>query len=128
MSKTFWIFLVVGLIAVAIAVSMTWDASKGGHLQLDGQIRHVRTFAASPKATIMIVDIHENNPSDIGFKIKDVQMTLDGVSGDATGKLISKYDLNNIFAAMKEIGPKFNEAFGMGDVIQPRSSSDMMIG
>ena len=128
MSKQFWIFFAIGLVVVAIGASMTWETTKGAHLELECRILHVRTLAVSPQATIVIVDFRETNPSDVSFEVKNVEMKLEGVKDDPAGQIISKYDLNTVFQYMKLIGPKFNEALSTGDVIRPHQNGDRMVG
>jgi hypothetical protein len=126
MSKQFWIFFAIGVIAVVIGVSMTWETTKGAHLEVEGRILHVRTLAATPKSTIVIVDFRETNSSDVKFEVKNIEMKLDGVTEEA-GQSISKADLNNIFEYMKEAGPKYNEPQSMGDVLRPHSTVERMV-
>jgi hypothetical protein len=126
MNKQFWIFFAIGLVAVAIVASMSWETTKGAHLELDAKILHVRTVPASPKATIVVVDFRETNPSDVSFEVKNIEMKLDGVT-DEPGAIIAKADLNNIFEYMKQIGPKFNEAQSMGDMVRPHTNVDRMV-
>jgi hypothetical protein len=127
MSKAFWGFLAIGLIAVGIAVSVTWESTKGAHLELDGRILHVRTLVLNPKATLVVVDFRETNPSDIPFVLKDVQMKLEGVKGDPPGQMVSKADMKTVFEYMKILGPQFNPVFGTGDQIGPRKTTDLMV-
>ena len=127
MSKTFWSFLAVGLIAVAIVVSITWESTKGAHLELDGRILHVRLLSVSPQATIVVVDFRETNPSDVPFSLRDVEMKLMGVPGEPTGQIISKADMDTVFQYMKLLGPKFNPLLGIGDKIGPRQTVDRMV-
>lgn len=127
MSRQFWIFFGIGAVVVAIGASMTWETTKGAHLEVEGRILHVRTMPASPKATIVVVDFRVNDPSDVSFEVKNIEMKLEGVKDEPTGAIISKYDLNNIFEYMKQIGPKFNDALSMGDIIRPRTNVDRMV-
>jgi len=127
-SKQFWIFFAIGLVAVAITVGITMESSKGNHLELDGRILHVRLLSLNPKATIVVVDFRENNPSDVRFIVKNIEMTLDGVKDAPTGQIISKSDLKTVFDNMKLVGPKFNDALSVGDQIAPHETVDRMVG
>ena len=127
MTKTFWGFLVIGLIAVGILVSITWESTKGAHLELDGRILHVRTLAVNPQATIVVVDFRETNPSDLPFVLKDAQMKLEGVKDEPSGQMISKSDMATVFEYMKQLGPQYNRVFGTGDRIPPRKTEDLMV-
>jgi hypothetical protein len=126
-TKTFWGFLAVGLLAVAIAVSVTWESTKGAHLDLEGRILHVRLLQANPKATIVVVDFRETNPSDVRFTLRDVEMKLQGVTGDPAGQMVSKSDMDTVFQYMKLLGPKFNDVLGIGDKIGAHQTVDRMV-
>lgn len=128
MSKQFWIFFGIGLVAVAITVGLTLESSKGNHLELDGRILHVRLLSLNPKATIVVVDFRETNPSDVRFIVKNIEVTLDGVKDAPAGQVISKFDLKTIFDNMKIVGPKFNDALSAGDVVAPHQTVDRMVG
>src|SRR5579871_1486468 len=126
-SKTFWIFFAIAIVAAAIVAGMIWEGTKGAHLELDGKILHVRTLALNPKATIVIVDFRETNPSDVKFMVKDVQMTLEGVDTDP-GQIVPKADLATLFEYEKLLGPKFNDALSPGDTVAPHQTLDRMVG
>jgi hypothetical protein len=127
-SKQFWIFFGIAAVVVTIVVAIIWEGNKGAHLELDGRILHVRTLALNPKATIVIVDFREANPSDVSFIVKDVELKLEGVEGEPVGQMISKADMNTIFQYEKLLGPKYNEVLGVGDHIDPHKSVDRMVG
>jgi hypothetical protein len=127
-SKQFWIFFGIGLVAVAITVGLTMESTKGNHLELDGRILHVRLLYLNPKATIVVVDFKETNPSDVRFIVKNIEVTLDGVKDAEPGQVISKYDLKTVFDNMKIMGPKFNDALSTGDAIEPHQTVDRMVG
>lgn len=128
MSKQFWIFFGIGLVAVGITVALTMESTKGNHLELDGRILHVRLLSLNPQATIVIVDFRETNPSDVRFIVKNIEVTLDGVKGAPAGQVISKYDLKTVFDNLKIVGPKFNDALSTGDVVAPHQTVDRMVG
>jgi hypothetical protein len=127
-SKQFWIFFAIGLVVVGITVMFTMESTRGNHLELDGRILHVRTLSVNPHATIVVVDFRENNPSDVRFIVKNIEMALIGVKDEPTGQIISKYDLKTVFENMKLVGPKFNEALSTGDVVEPHQTVDRMVG
>ncbi|HLW77871.1 MAG TPA: hypothetical protein VKS01_12820 [Bryobacteraceae bacterium] len=126
-SKTFWIFFGIAVAGAAIVAGVIWQGTKGAHLELDGRILHVRTYAVNPKATIVIVDFRETNPSDVSFTVKDVQMTLEGVNTEP-GQIVSRHDLNTLFQYEKLLGPKYNDSLSTGDQIAPHQTVDRMVG
>jgi hypothetical protein len=127
-SKQFWVFFGIGLVAVAITVGVTMESTKGNHLELDGRILHVRLLSLNPKATIVVVDFRETNPSDVRFIVKNIEVTLDGIKDAPAGQVISKYDLKTVFDNLKIVGPKFNDALSAGDLIAPHQTVDRMVG
>lgn len=128
MSKQFWVFFAIGLVAVGITVALTMEGTKGNHLELDGRILHVRLLSLNPHATIVVVDFRETNPSDVRFIVKNIDVTLDGVKDAPAGEVISKYDLKTVFDNLKLVGPKFNDALSTGDAIEPHQTVDRMVG
>jgi hypothetical protein len=127
-SKQFWVFFAIGLVAVGITVALTMEGTKGNHLELDGRILHVRLLSLNPHATIVVVDFRETNPSDVRFIVKNIDVTLDGVKDAPAGEVISKYDLKTVFDNLKLVGPKFNDALSTGDAIEPHQTVDRMVG
>jgi len=128
MSKQFYIFFGIAAVVVAIVVAIIWEGNKGAHLELDGRILHVRTYAVNPNATIVIVDFRETNPSDVSFIVKDVEMKLEGVAGEPVGQMVARSDMNTIFQYEKLLGPKYNDTLSIGDHIDPHKSVDRMVG
>ena len=128
MSKQFWTFFAIGIVAVGITVAVTMESSKGNHLELDGRILHVRVLSLNPRASIVVVDFRETNPSDVRFIVKNIEMTLEGVKDEPSGQIISKYDLKTVFDNLKLVGPKFNDALSTGDLVAPHETVDRMVG
>ena len=128
MSKQFWTFFAIGIVAVCITVAVTMESSKGNHLELDGRILHVRVLSLNPRASIVVVDFRETNPSDVRFIVKNIEMTLEGVKDEPSGQIISKYDLKTVFDNLKLVGPKFNDALSTGDLVAPHETVDRMVG
>jgi hypothetical protein len=127
-SKQFWIFFGIGLVAVGITIALTMEGTRVNHLELDGRILHVRLLSLNPHATIVVVDFRETNPSDVRFIVKNIEVTLDGVKDAPAGEVISKFDLKTVFDNMKIVGPKFNDALSTGDLIAPHQTVDRMVG
>ena len=138
MSKQFWIFLGVGLAAVAIVVGAVWFGTKGAHLELTGKILKVRVLAmlSAPDnedkrrpVSLVVVDFRVTNPSDVPFVVSDVSLKLteaDGKTDQASAA--SRRDIDNVFAAERLIGPHFNDVLGLKDRIAPHKTLDRMTG
>ena len=129
MSKQFWTFLAIGIAVVAVAVSVTWVGSKGSHLELTGNVLKVRSHQMNPKATLVVVDFRVENPSNIGFMVKNVEVQLIPASGDpVTGMSISRPDIENVFKYEKFLGTKYNDVLTIRDKIDPHQKMDRMVG
>lgn len=128
MTKQFWAFFGVGLVAVAAWAAMVWFGNVGSHLVLKGTILKVRTVDASDGGSFAVVDIRLKNPTNVLFVISDIELTVDPASGDAPKNyLISKSDLDAIFQVHPLLGPKFNDGLMVRDKIAPGQTLDGMI-
>jgi len=128
MSKTFWIFLVVGLAVVAAGLGFVFMGTEKNHLELTGQILKVRVLALGPQASFVVADFRVKNPSGIDFEVKDVQITLDPASGDPVqGAVTSKTDIDTMFEYQKLIGPKFNSVLSLRDLVKAGKTGDFMV-
>ena len=129
MGKQFWMFLIVGLAVVGVALGFLFIGTKGNHLELTGSILKVRVLPLSPVASLVIVDFRVNNPTDIPFVMKDASLTLEPVKGAALdGMGVAKSDIENVFKYNPILGPKFNDVLGIKDKIAPHQRLDRMVG
>ena len=128
MSKQFWIFLAVGLVAVTIAVTVIMMSTKSAHLELSGNVLKVRTLALSGgAATVVVLDFRVTNPSGLPFIVRDVSMRLDPSSGDAVdGAQLSRSDVDAVFQYEKLVGTKYNDVLTLQDKIPPGQTVDRM--
>jgi hypothetical protein len=128
-SKQFWIFLIVGLVVVALGIGFVFMGTKGNHLELTGTILKVRVLHLSDTASLVIVDFRVTDPSDIPFVLKGATLTLDPASGATLdGMVVSKPDIENVFKYNPILGPKFNDVLSIRDRIQPHQRIDRMVG
>ena len=72
MSKQFAIFFGVGVVVIAIAVFLVLTSTKGSHLVLNGKILKVRTGTLSDDASIAVMDLRMENPSNLAFVVRIV--------------------------------------------------------
>lgn len=128
MSKQFLIFLGIGVVAVVLAVAGILRYTKGAHLVLQGQILKVRTGALSDTDSIAVLDFRVANPSDLPFVVRQVQVTLDPLSGDPLeGMNVARDDLKQLFAYNKFLGERYNDVLTIKDTIPPHSTVDRMV-
>lgn len=120
MTKQFWGFLVVGLVAVAIAVSTIWTSTKGNHLTVDGKIMNVRSIPLEEGNSLVAVDFRVTNPSDVPLVIREVSLKLD-LNGKepVTGIEVSKGDVDYMFQAHPLFGSKDNDVLAPPETIPP---------
>ena len=81
MSKQFLIFFGVGVVAIVIAVVAVLSTTKGSHLELKGQIMKIRTGALSDEDSIAVLDFRVENPSDVPFVVRQVEVSLEKPDG-----------------------------------------------
>jgi hypothetical protein len=128
MSKQLLIFVGIGLVAVTIAVVVILTANKGSHLQLEGKIMKVRTGALGDGNSIAVMDFRVENPSDLPFTVRDVEITLEKPNGEMVdGVTVSKADLKQMFQYNRFLGDQYNEGLGLQDIIPPHSKVDRMV-
>lgn len=128
MSKQVLIFAGIGLVALAIAVVVILAGNKGAHLQLEGKILKVRTGALGDGNSIAVMDFRVNNPSDVPFVVREVDISLEKANGEMTeGVTISKADLKQLFQYNRFLGDQYNDGLGLQDTIAPHSTVDRMV-
>ncbi|MBV9769863.1 MAG: hypothetical protein JOZ32_09850 [Bryobacterales bacterium] len=128
MSKRLLIFFGVGLVAIVIAVVVILAANKGSHLQLDGKILKIRTGALGDGNSIAVLDFRVQNPSNVPFIVRNVEITLDKANGEMVdGVTASKSDLKQLFQYNRFLGDQYNDGLGMQDTIAPHSTVDRMV-
>src|SRR5258706_580966 len=110
MSRTFWMFLGVGLAIVAAGVGLVLVGNEKNHLDLTGSVIQVREVSLAPNATFVAVDFRARNPSVAQFVVKDIQLILDPPSGEPViGHITTKADIATMFEYQKELGSKEND-------------------
>lgn len=128
MTKQFGATVAAALAAVAIVVAIVWFANKKNHLVIDGKIVRVRAAAIDPKDSIVVVDFTVKNPSAVLFESKAVSLQIEPASGSAAdGLMVSRGDVDPVFQAIPDLGPKYNDVFGLGGKIPPDRTRDFMV-
>jgi hypothetical protein len=128
MNKRLLIFFGVGVVALVIAVFVILTANKGSHLQLQGKILKVRTGALGEGNSIAVLDFRVENPSDVRFEVRDVEITLEKKNGEMVdGVTTSKSDLKRLFQYNRFLGDQYNDGLGIKDTIAPHATVDRMV-
>jgi hypothetical protein len=128
MSKQFLIFFGVGVVVVVVAVITILSANKGSHLELKGKILKIRTGALSDQDSIAVLDFRVENPSNVPFVVRQVEVTLEKKDGGtAEGITVAKGDLKQLFRYNRFLGDQYNEALTIKDTVPPHGTVDRMV-
>lgn len=128
MNKRFWIFVGVGLVAVAMAVAAIVYLQWGAHVELKGSILKVRTLAPDDNSSIAIIDFRFVNPSDYPFIVRTVDVSLEDEQGNIVeGSTISEVDAKRLFQYFPILGQKYNDSLLIRTRVEPRHSMDRMV-
>src|SRR5712671_527388 len=128
MSNRFLILFGVGILVVAGALFAILSANKGSHLVLKEKILKVRTGALSDQDSILVLDLRLENPSDVPFVVRQVEVTIDKADGSTVpSAIISKMDIHQIFQFNRCLGDQYNDSLSMKDKVAPHSSVDRMV-
>ena len=128
MSKQLLIFFGVGVVVVALAVVAILSSNKGSHLQLQGKIMKIRTGALSDTDSIAVLDFRVENPSNVPFVVREVDVTLDTKDGKtAQGVNVARGDLKQLFQYNRFLGDQYNDSLSLQDTVPPHGSVDRMV-
>jgi len=128
MSKQFLIVFGVALLVVGAAVFFIVYGNRGSHLVLNGKVLKVRTGALSDQDCIAVLDIRLENPSDVPFVVREVEVTLNKQDGStATAAIIAKTDLHQVFQFNRFLGDQYNDSLSIKDKVPPHSTVDRMV-
>jgi hypothetical protein len=127
MSKQFWSFLGIGLVAVGIAVWAIWAGTKSAHLDLTGKILKVRSIPLESGTSLVVVDFRVTNPSGVPLVIREVSLSMERYKEDPLpGVEVSRADVDTMFQAQPLIGVKYNEVLAPPETIPPGRTIDRM--
>ena len=128
MSKQLAIFFGVGIVVIAIAIFLVLSSTKGSHLVLNGKIMKVRTGALSEDDSIAVMDLRLENPSNVVFVVRQVEVTLEKKDGTMSdGLVVSKGDLKQLFRYNRFLGDQYNDSLTIKDQIAPHTTVDRMV-
>src|SRR5260370_4269749 len=114
MSTRFLILFGVGILVVAGALFAILSANKGSHLVLKEKILKIRTGALSDQDSILVLDLRLENPSDVPFVVRQVEVSIDKAHGSkAEASLISKIDIHQLFPFTRFLGDQYNHTWSL---------------
>lgn len=127
MSKQFWIFLIAGVGVVGAGIFFLLVGTKSAHLDLQGKVLKVRVLSLG-QASFVAVDFRATNPSDVPFVVQTATIEIEPRTGEkVAGMLSSRSQIDQVFQALKLVGPKYNDILGMRDKIGPHETVDRMV-
>jgi hypothetical protein len=112
----------IGLAVVAVAVGAIMYMQRGAHLDLTGPVS-VRIHPTDDNTALAILNLHLTNPSDYGFEVMNVTVTLQTKAGDFPTTIVSRVDAKKLADAIPEAGPFFPTLYTKY-VIPAHSTSD----
>ena len=128
MSKQFAIFFGIGVVVIAIAVALILSSTKGSHLVLNGKVLKVRTGALSDNDSIAVMDLRMENPSNLAFVVRQVEVTLEKRDGSMVdGLVVAKGDLKQLFQYNRFLGDQYNDSLTIKDQVAPHATVDRML-
>src|SRR5579872_1285812 len=128
MSKRLLIFFGVGVVAIVIALVTILSANKGSHLELKGKILKIRTGALSDQDSIAVLDFRVENPSNVPFVVRQVEVTLEKKDGStAEGVNVAKGDLKQLFQYNRFLGDQYDDGLTIKDAVPPHQTVDRMV-
>jgi hypothetical protein len=104
MKEQFVSAFTIGLVAVAVAVGAILYVQRGAHMDLTGPMS-VRIHPTDENTSLALIDLHITNPSDYGFEVSDVTVTLQKKEGEMSNTIVSRVDARRLAEAMPELGP-----------------------
>ncbi len=128
MSKQLAIFFGIGVIVIGLGIFLVLSSTKGSHLVLNGKILKIRTGALSEDDSIAVMDFRLENPSNVAFVVRQVEVTLEKKDGTmADGLVIAKGDLKQLFKYNRFLGDQYNDSLTIKDEIAPHTTVDRMV-
>lgn len=129
MTRQGLLFVLCGLLVVAALVGGFLYYTRGNHLELTGKITKVRTLALDENSSLMIVDFHLENPSDVQFVVRNAlpQVTMaDGSQPEA--QHIADSDIARFFEYYQDkIGPRQHPTLITKEKVPAHKSEDKMV-
>jgi hypothetical protein len=95
---------------------------------INGKILKVRTGALSENDSIAVMDLRMENPSNLTFVVRQVEVTLEEKDGTmADGLVVAKGDLKQLFQFNRFLGDQYNDSLTIKDQIAPHATVDRML-
>lgn len=125
MREQFVSAFVIGLIVVAAVVAGVMYMQRGAHMVLTGAMT-VRVISTDENTSLALINLHITNPSDYGFQVNSVTVTLKNAKGDFPAEIVSRVDAQRLFDSLPDDGP-FHPTLYYKYNILPRSTGDYTV-
>lgn len=122
MKEQFVAAFTIGLIVVAVAVGGILYMQRGAQMELTGPMS-VRVLPTDDDTALALVNLRITNPSDYGFTVHNVTVTLETKAGEFPRGIVSRVDAQRFFDAMPDAGP-FHPTLYTNAVIPAHSTAD----
>jgi hypothetical protein len=128
MSRTLLITFGIGIVVVAIAVTVIVYMQRGGHVELPGKVLKVRTAPLDEQSAAAVIDFRVTNPSDYPFQVRGVTVVLENQNGAQTeGSTVSETDARQLMAGVPLLGDKYNPSLMVRERVPAHTTLDRMI-
>lgn len=88
----------------------------------------IRTGALSDTDSIAVLDFRVENPSNVPFVVREVDVTLDTKDGKtAQGVNVARGDLKQLFQYNRFLGDQYNDSLSLQDTVPAHGSVDRMV-
>lgn len=121
-------FLGIGIAIAAIGVGLGVYSNRGAHVGLEGSIVKVRLIATDENSCVAVLELRLNNPANIRFLVRDVEVAADGVNGQTlTAPSIPQIDLDRVLDYFKLAGPRYNPVLRMKENIPGKTALERTV-
>lgn len=121
--------IVLGLIAVAAGLYAVLYFTKGNHLELVGNVTSAKTYASDEHASVMVLQMQLNNPSDIPFAVREAIVNVTDKDGNQIkGDTFAEVDLKRFLTAYPDLGDAKLPTLRVRNRIAPHQGGTYLLG
>ena len=122
MKEQFGAALIIGLLVVAVAVGGILFMQRGAHMELTGTMA-IRILPTDPNTALAVINMRISNPSDYGFEVGNITVTLETAAGEFPTSTVGRVDATRLFDSMPDAGP-FHPTLYTKAIIPAHSKGD----
>ena len=126
-NRTFAITFGIGLLLVAVVITLVLHQQRGARLEWHGSVLKVRTAPMDETSTVMLVDFRLTNTADYATVLRTMSLEVETANGSvAEGVPIAASDVPRMFEFYKLLGEQYNPVLRDQDKVPAASSFDRM--